>query len=46
MTADEAERHAIPFGLTYLSRDGYAKLAMLIAHLLEQQRKEMEAEQR
>lgn len=30
VTADEAERLAIPFGLTYLSREGYAKLALLL----------------
>lgn len=34
MTPEEAERLAIPFGLTYLSREGYAKLAMLLAYVI------------
>lgn len=31
MTPEEAERLAIPFGLTYLSREGFEKLARLVA---------------
>lgn len=34
MTPEEAERLAIPFGLTYLSREGYAKLAELLDHVI------------
>lgn len=30
MSPEDAERLAIPFGLTYLSREGYAKLALLL----------------
>lgn len=42
MTPEEAERLAIPFGLTYLSREGYEKLALLLAYVirLEINRKE------
>lgn len=43
MTADEAERLAIPFGLTYLSRDGYAKLALLLAHIIRLEKARNEA---
>jgi len=34
MTPEEAERLAIQFGLTYLSREGYAKLAELLDHAI------------
>jgi hypothetical protein len=42
VTPEDAERLATPFGLTYLSREGYAKLALLLAHVirLEINRKE------
>lgn len=35
MSPEDAERLAIPFGLTYLSREGYAKLAELLAHVID-----------
>lgn len=38
MSPDEAERLAIPFGLTYLSREGYAKLAELLDWVVELER--------
>lgn len=34
MSPEDAERLAIPFGLTYLSREGYAKLAELLDHAI------------
>lgn len=34
MSPEDAERLAIPFGLTYLSREGYAKLAELLDHVI------------
>jgi len=43
MTPEEAERLAIPFGLTYLSREGYAKLAALLAWIIDRERKRREA---
>lgn len=43
MTAEEAERLAIPFGLTYLSREGYEKLALLLAHVIRLERNRKEA---
>lgn len=43
MSPEEAEQFAIPFGLTYLSRDGYAKLALLLAWLIERERRLYEA---
>lgn len=43
VTPEEAERLAIPFGLTYLSREGYAKLAMLLQWLIEREAKRKDA---
>ena len=43
MTPEEAERLAIPFGLTYLSREGYAKLAMLLSFIIKNEIKRKEA---
>lgn len=39
MSPEEAEHLAIPFGLTYLSREGYVKLAMLLTWFSEQESK-------
>lgn len=36
MSPEEAEHLAIHFGLTYLSRDGYSKLAELLAHVIDE----------
>lgn len=43
MTPEEAERLAIPFGLTYLSREGYAKLAMLLSFIIQNEIKRKQA---
>jgi len=43
LTAEEAERLAIPFGLTYLSREGYEKLALLLAHVIRLERNRKDA---
>lgn len=43
MTPEEAERLAITFGLTYLSRDGYAKLAMLLSFIIKNEIKRKQA---
>ena len=43
MTPEEAERLAIPFGLTYLSREGYEKLAALLAWIIRLERNRKEA---
>ena len=43
MTPEEAERLAIPFGLTYLSREGYAKLALLLQWLIDREVKRLQA---
>ena len=43
MTPEEAERLAIPFGLTYLSAEGYAKLAALLVWIIDRERKRREA---
>lgn len=43
MTPEEAERLAIEFGLTYLSREGYAKLAALISWIIEREAKRRDA---
>ena len=43
MTPEEAERLAIPFGLTYLSREGYEKLALLLAYVIRLERNRKEA---
>ena len=43
MTSEEAERLAIPFGLTYLSREGYAKLAMLLSFIIQKEIKRKQA---
>ena len=42
MTPEEAERLAIPFGLTYLSSEGYEKLALLLAWIIDRERKRQE----
>ena len=43
MSPEEAERLAIPFGLTYLSREGYAKLAMLLSFIIQNKIKRKQA---
>ena len=43
LTPEEAERLAIPFGLTYLSREGYAKLALLLSFIIQNEIKRKEA---
>lgn len=43
VTPEEAERLAIPFGLTYLSREGYAKLAMLLSFIIQNEINRKEA---
>jgi hypothetical protein len=43
VTPEEAERLAIPFGLTYLSREGYAKLALLLQWLIEREARRRDA---
>lgn len=43
MTPEEAERLAIPFGLTYLSREGYEKLALLLQWLIEREARRRDA---
>jgi len=43
LTPEEAERLAIPFGLTYLSREGYAKLAALLSFFIKNEIKRKEA---
>jgi len=43
ITAQEAERLAIPFGLTYLSREGYAKLALLLSFIIQNEIKRKQA---
>ena len=43
LTPEEAERLAIPFGLTYLSAEGYAKLAALLVWIIDRERKRREA---
>ena len=43
VTPEEAERLAIPFGLTYLSREGYAKLAMLLSFIIQNEIKRKQA---
>lgn len=43
MTPEEAERLAIPFGLTYLSSEGYAKLAALLSFVIQIEIKRKEA---
>ena len=43
MTPEEAERLAIPFGLTYLSSEGYEKLARLLAWIIRLERNRKEA---
>ena len=43
MTPEEAERLAIPFGLTYLSREGYEKLAALLAYVIRLERNRKDA---
>ena len=43
LTSEEAERLAIPFGLTYLSSEGYAKLALLLAYVIRLERNRKEA---
>jgi len=43
LTPEEAERLAIPFGLTYLSSEGYEKLALLLAWIIRLERNRKEA---
>ena len=43
LTPEEAERLAIPFGLTYLSRAGYAKLAALLSFFIKNEIKRKQA---
>lgn len=43
ITAQEAERLAIPFGLTYLSREGYEKLALLLQWVIDREVKRLQA---
>ena len=43
MSPEDAERLAIPFGLTYLSREGYAKLAMLLSFIIQNEIKRKQA---
>ena len=43
LTPEEAERLAIPFGLTYLSREGYEKLAALLAWIIRLERNRKDA---
>lgn len=43
LTPEEAERLAISFGLTYLSREGYAKLALLLQWVIDREVKRKEA---
>ena len=43
LTPEEAERLAIPFGLTYLSREGYEKLALLLQWLIEREARRRDA---
>lgn len=43
MTPEEAERLAIPFGLTYLSREGYEKLALLLQWVIDREVKRLQA---
>lgn len=43
LTAEEAERLAIPFGLTYLSREGYEKLAALLTWVIDMERKRQQS---
>ena len=42
LTPEEAERLAIPFGLTYLSAEGYTKLAALLVWIIDRERKRRE----
>jgi len=43
LTPEEAERLAIPFGLTYLSSEGYEKLAALLAYVIRLERNRKDA---
>ena len=43
VTPEEAERLAIPFGLTYLSREGYEKLAALLAWVIAREVKRQQS---
>lgn len=43
LTPEEAERLSIPFGLTYLSREGYEKLAALLAWVIDREVKRQQA---
>ena len=43
MTPEEAELLAIPFGLTYLSREGYEKLALLLQWVIDLEVKRLHA---
>ena len=43
MTPEEAERLAISFGLTYLSREGYEKLALLLQWVIDRERNRQHA---
>ena len=43
VTPEEAERLAIPFGLTYLSREGYEKLALLLQWVIDREVKRLQA---